>query len=158
MPVLHAVFLQQVYAYDVAYDDTRKWLGVPFPVAAAVPEWLAERNLNPASELSDIARFLLPAAARINAAALRIERRLAALRCVEAVRLHAAANGGKLPSKLSDVTVVPVPLDPATGQSFKYELDGDTAVLATADPGGEARGMFTSLRYEITIRAKNGSN
>src|SRR5262249_39055582 len=123
---------------------------------ATVPAWLAERNRNPASERSDVARQLLPAAARIDAAPLRIERRVAALRCVEAIRLHAAANGGKLPPKLSDVTVVPTPVDPWTGKPFDYELDGDKAVLATADPGGDTAGVVSAIRYEITIRTKKG--
>jgi hypothetical protein len=156
MPVLHAIFLQQVHEYDVAYDDTRKWLGVPYPVAAAVPGWLAERSRNLATEQSDIAGLLIPATARVDAAPLRIERRLAALRCVEAIRLHAAANGGKLPSKLTDVTVVPVPADPWSGKPFEYKLEGEKAVLATADPGGDTRGVVTSLRFELTIRAKQG--
>jgi hypothetical protein len=158
MPVVHAVFLQQVHEYDVAYDDTRKWLGVPYPVAAAVPAWLAERSGNLAAERSDIAGLLIPATARVDAAPLRIERRLAALRCVEAIRLHAAANGRKLPSKLSEVTIVPVPVDPWSGKQFEYQLDGDKAVLATADPGDDTRGMVTALRYEIAIRGKKGGD
>ena len=58
-----------------------------------------------------------------------LDRRVAALRVVEAIRMHAAANGGKLPATLDAVTIVPIPLDPVTGKPFAYRVEGDTAVL-----------------------------
>lgn len=55
------------------------------------------------------------------------ERRIAALRIIEAIRLH-----GSLPEKLSDITEVPIPVDPGTNQPFGYELKGGTARLTQA--------------------------
>ena len=46
-----------------------------------------------------------------------------------AVRMQAARDGGKLPAALADVTVVPVPNNPRTGQPFPYCVDGNRATL-----------------------------
>ena len=48
---------------------------------------------------------------------------------VEAIRMQAAADGGKLPDSLAKVTVVPVPFDPATGKPFDYRREGDLVSL-----------------------------
>lgn len=77
----------------------------------------------------------------------RLDRRVAALRVVEAIRMHAAANGGKLPATLADVTAVPIPLDPFTGKPFEYRLEGDTAVLIGAGDRIPPR-----IDYRIAIR------
>jgi hypothetical protein len=63
-------------------------------------------------------------------AGLRIERWIAGLRTVEAVRLHAAKEG-QVPKALQDVSVVPLPLDPWTGTSFEEfcSLSADKAVV-----------------------------
>ena len=57
-----------------------------------------------------------------------------ASRAVEAVRLHAAANGARMPATLDAVKVVPVPLDPVTGAPFPYARDGETAALSREGP------------------------
>ncbi len=59
----------------------------------------------------------------------QIDRRLAALRCVEMVRLYAADHEGKLPSKLEEIKDAPLPLDPVTGKAFDYRVAGDHAFL-----------------------------
>ena len=60
---------------------------------------------------------------------------VAALRVIEALRMHAAAHDGKLPDKLDDVTEVPIPSDPGTDRPFEYSRDGDTATLVSVVPG-----------------------
>src|SRR4029079_3378426 len=54
---------------------------------------------------------------------------VAALRAVEAVRLFAAANEGKLPKSLADVKSVPVPDDPFTGKPFGYAAKANAFTL-----------------------------
>jgi hypothetical protein len=56
-----------------------------------------------------------------------------------------------LPEKLADVTEVPVPTDPFTGQPFDYRLDGDKAVLTAPPPAGEPPHEGNSRRYEIKL-------
>jgi hypothetical protein len=75
----------------------------------------------------------------------RADRQLAALTAVEAIRSYAAANGGKPPQKLDDVTETPVPLNPITGKAFEYEVKGAEATLKDS-------ASATPLTYTITIR------
>jgi hypothetical protein len=75
----------------------------------------------------------------------RADRELAALTAVEALRSYAAANGGKMPARLEDMTETPVPENPLTGRPFEYRVDGDTATVA--DIESEA-----TLKYTIKIR------
>ena len=49
---------------------------------------------------------------------------------VEALRTYAAANGGKLPERLEDVTETPVPANPMTGLPFQYEASGGVAKIS----------------------------
>jgi hypothetical protein len=79
-------------------------------------------------------------------AEVRLDRRVAALRAVEALRLHAAAHDGRLPNSLDPVKAVPVPDDPMTGKPFPYRREGESAVLT-----GPASPPFR-LVYRITIR------
>ncbi len=73
--------------------------------------------------------------ARFGSAQLRVDRRLDAIQCIEAIRIYGAAHG-KLPSSLKDITEAPVPLDVATGQPFDYRVDGDHAILSAPSPRG----------------------
>ena len=79
-----------------------------------------------------------------------LERALAALRVIEALRMHAAVHDGKLPDKLDDVTEVPIPNDPGTDRPFEYNRDGDTATLVSLVPGDPVPN--NGLRYRVTIR------
>ena len=50
-------------------------------------------------------------------AQVKLDRRVAALRVVEAIRLYAASHDGKLPDALSQITEVPVPGRPCHGKA-----------------------------------------
>jgi hypothetical protein len=78
----------------------------------------------------------------------RLDRRVAALRVVEAVRMYAAAHGGTLPESLESISEVPVPLDPVTGKPFGYHLEGSRAEVS--GPSGAMEPVFR-LSYGITI-------
>jgi hypothetical protein len=88
----------------------------------------------------------------VQSAQTRLDRKIAALRVIEALRLHAAANDGRLPDKLTDITLVPVPDDPGTGKPFGYERDQDTATLTSQIPGEKPE--VSGLRYRLTVRKK----
>jgi hypothetical protein len=93
-------------------------------------------------------------------AQVRVERDLAAIQVIEALRMFAADHDGKLPKTLNEITAVPVPNNPATGKAFKYRLDGQTAVLDLprsdkVEAGNSfARAANTDIRFEIQIAAK----
>jgi hypothetical protein len=77
----------------------------------------------------------------------RLDRRVAMLRVVEALRLHAGVTG-RLPDSLDQVKVVPIPIDPYTGKPFHYEATGESAELVSEIPGSPVFG-FT---YRVTLR------
>lgn len=132
----------QAIAWHVAaiYDDLRdelfKWFNVPY--------WQAHERLAKAEkeigtvakkrELIPVASLLLPAVGRAYFATVRLERQIAALRCIEALRAYAASHEGKLPATLDAIADVAIPLNPVTGKPFPYKLEGDTATLEADGP------------------------
>jgi hypothetical protein len=134
------------------FDDMAKWSNLPYPDARTGLERVETRvKIERGQGGALLAGTLLPALTKAHAATVRIERRLAALRCLEAVRLYADAHDGKLPDKLNAITAVPVPVDPFTGSAFEYSRDGDKAVLTGPAPGNEPAGPNNFLRYEVRI-------
>jgi hypothetical protein len=57
------------------------------------------------------------------------QRKVAALRIIEAVRDYMGRHDGQLPASLDEIDGVPIPLDPLTGEKFRWQVDGNTAVL-----------------------------
>src|SRR5262249_18336243 len=84
--------------------------------------------------------------------ASRIDRRFAALRCLEAIRLYAATHDGKLPAALKDAGDLPTPVDPITGLAFEYEVKDDTARLKAPPVAGEPEPAQYALTYELSVR------
>jgi hypothetical protein len=102
-------------------------------------------------EVVPIVSLLLPAMEAARSAQGRLERDIAALRVIEALRIYAAAHDARLPASLDDIEQVPVPTNPATGKPFRYRLEGDTAILELPDSEGFPG---YNRRFEIQI-AKN---
>jgi hypothetical protein len=96
-----------------------------------------------------IPRAFLPALNKAMQAEARLERKLAALRVIAALRLHAASKG-ELPEKLEQIKEVPLPSDPITGKPFEYQRDGPAATLSSRIPGDPP--TISGLRYRITLR------
>jgi len=72
------------------------------------------------------------------------------LRVIEALRMHAAANKGAFPKALNDVTIVPVPQDPVTGDAFVYVYKDSRHVRVEAPAVKEQRKKRAV--YELTLR------
>jgi hypothetical protein len=139
------------HIYRELRDEQFKSAYVPFAQSRRlVQEAEARLKSAPDTEGAEIAKMLLPAIPKVQLAQARLERRVAALRTIEALRLHTAAHGGQLPDKLDEVTIVPVPNDPGTGQPFEYQRDGQTMTLISRIPGTALQ--TTGLRYRVTIR------
>jgi hypothetical protein len=159
LPKVQAVGIYLVDRYDHDRDEVMKWFAVPPWQARAGLEQVekrlrAERERGPGNLFVSL---LFPAVEKVHAAGTRVERYLAGLRCVEAIRRYAAAHDGKLPARLEDVTEVPLPLDPATGKGFDafYKADGDTAVLEIPPPPGkEGQSPILGRRYEFSRPGK----
>jgi hypothetical protein len=86
---------------------------------------------------------------RVHSLMNRLERHVAILECIEAMRLYAAAHEGQFPDKLSDVTLVSVPDDPVMHKSFVYSRTGSKAVLEGPAPKGAS--SKEAFRYELNL-------
>jgi hypothetical protein len=152
MPPAQVVLLYLLAIYNDFRDDFFKTAYLPYQERQRrFAE--AERRLKTAPR-TEGQRFahLLPSIGRVKDSQIRLERKVAALRVIEGLRMHAAANDGRLPDKLADVTIVPLPDDPGTGKSFVYERDADTATLSSRLPAGKLN--TTGLRYRLAVRSK----
>jgi hypothetical protein len=134
--------------YRTLRDDVYKAWYLPWTEARG--QFAAAEERVKSIRSSPLALFaqLQPVVSTAMGAEVRTDRRVAALRVVEALRMQAAADGGKLPESLSQVTVVPIPDDPATGKPFAYRL-GDGAAILEAGPEG-IKGKAPN--YRLTIR------
>lgn len=157
LPSQYAVLLYEVAHYDELYDEMRKWMSLPSSQARPALQELekrlkAEKDQSRAGLGDSLALLLIPAMNKVLDAQTRLERNIALLRCVEAVRLYAAGHGGKPPAALGDIKEVPVPADPLTGKPFAYKLDGNQVTLFAPPPAGAAANSGNARRYVLTIQ------
>jgi hypothetical protein len=133
-------------------DAWRKWFLTPYPQALPQLKERCELLGQEAKrrELIPLLSLLMPLHATLLAAQARGDRQVARAQAIEALRMHAAATG-KLPEKLADVQVVPVPLDPVTGGPFEYKLEGD---VATLDASGATDADREAVRLPVRIRLR----
>jgi hypothetical protein len=132
-------------SYRDLYDDMYKAGYLPFFEAEPIYD-RGQKQLISAKK--GPLRFFVEMIANVQALHLsdaRLDRKVAMLRVVEALRLHAGATG-RLPDSLDQVKVVPIPTDPYTGKPFRYEATGESAELASEIPG-----VFGQT-YRITLR------
>jgi hypothetical protein len=156
MPRLQVVLLFALAEYDRLFDEMVKWQREPYWVARpglekAVQEVKKEKVK--AGELSrlPLAALLMPATEKVVSATARVDRKIAALRCIEAIRLYAASHDGKLPATLAEIKEVPIPIDPVNGKDFAYKMEDDKAMLFAPPPAGERPYTGNYLKYELTL-------
>lgn len=146
MTPLQAVVTDDIRQYEIWRDEQFKWAYLPYPQATAGFK-AVEADVAAVKDDVVLTPLLLPASTKVKTAQTRLEQRIAYLRVVEAIRLHAHANGGKLPATL-DAIKLPLPVDPFTGKAFEYSLKDGVATLHGANPGDARQNRY----YEITIR------
>jgi hypothetical protein len=140
--VLGAFYVHQA---EITSDDQFKWRGLPYPLAiarmhrtaGAMDEVARQQPGNPFLPMLDLSKPVAKFAI--------VDRQMAALATVEAIRSYAAANGGKLPQHLEDITDTPAPANPATGKPFDYRVENDSVILSATE-------MNAPLTYTIRIR------
>ncbi|HTU93151.1 MAG TPA: hypothetical protein VMF69_23935 [Gemmataceae bacterium] len=133
MPKAQVILLGYAGQWDRARDDMYKalivptWQGLPL-MEAALKEHRSTDNV--------LLTLLLPTITKTWVASVRNERQLAGLRCAEALRLYAAAHEGKPPKKWSDITAVPLPIDPVAGKGFDgfYQVTDGRGILEIPPP------------------------
>ena len=93
---------------------------------------------------------LKPAHDRVRLLMKRLDRNVAMLQCVEALRLYAAVHNGKFPGALTEITKIPIPDDPVTQKPFVYRRTGLEAVLEAPAPKGAT--AKDAMRYQLTLK------
>lgn len=156
MPVLQVALMHEIYNVDRFFDDSVKWYGFPYPEmrkgTAAAEEKLKLAKSKGPSNGTVLATLLMPAVHKVFEASYRVDRKIALLRVVEAIRLHADAHDGQLPAALKDITAAPVPDDPFTLGPFDYLVKGQTAIVSTPVPVGQSPQPGSVWTYEITVQ------
>lgn len=155
IPAAQAVLIYQLEQYDYITGKMFKWFSVPYwqgreGVQQAEQYFEKQHSQNFKTRTNPFLAFL-PALGRAYFLGARLDRHIAALRCVEALRMYAAEHGGKLPATLGEITKVPIPLDPTTGNEFEYRVDDGNAVIESPAPAGYTP-RYGGLHYEITIK------
>jgi hypothetical protein len=117
-----------------------------------LPYWQAETLLAKSHKIEGVHSFYIPLDFyKVRASQARRDQYLDTLRCIEALRMHAAENDGKLPARLEDIKL-PLPVDPVTGRSFQYKLEAGIGHLRGTPLPGHEENPYLNVRYEITIR------
>jgi hypothetical protein len=152
MPAAQVAVLHTYQRYEKYRDDFFKWTSLPFyqgykgmDDALAGRGMRADRNM-----LFKLFTMLLPAIRSCGLAQALSERRLDAIQCIEAIRLHAALHG-KLPSRLEDIIEAPVPLDSATGKPFDFRVEGDRATISAPSPPGGPEVPQHKINYVLSL-------
>lgn len=160
MPVAQVLAIQSSRVIRYSYHEIFKCMLLDYPDSARK---LRETNdrlvrdgyLRPGMGQKDplgLTGLLLPAVSTINQASIRMARNVAALQTIEAIRMHQAASGGKLPASLTEVTVAAVPKNPATGEAFPYELkDGQATLVVPPVLPAQSEGRLLAADQRDTI-------
>ena len=151
MPIFQVYVIHALRQYFNLQDDLFKWYTLPYAQAFPGLE-RADQDIRKARRRLEAIPFvdLLPAIVKVYTAYARLDRRIAAQRCIEAIRLYAASHDGKLPEALNEITEVPVPEDPMLGKPFDYHASGNHATLrAAASPSTVSANELT---YELTLK------
>jgi hypothetical protein len=145
-PPSQAVLLDEKRDYEIERDERM--------LLRAVPLWQLEPRIGPAEGARDrggLFADLLPPVVKLRHAQARLEQQIGILRLVEALRLYAAAHDGKLPVKLSDLTM-PLPIDPVSGRALDYALDGLVGHIRGRSLPGDAAAPASTVHYEVAIQ------
>jgi hypothetical protein len=164
---VEAMSVGQVVAVHTAriteslYHELFKYTLLPYaqgiPRLSETMQRLEKNEIRPDARLSGkiglpIANLFLPSVHSVLLAQVRSVRNLTALQAVEAIRMHTAIHGA-LPASLSDITIVPVPPNPATGQPFAYKLDAAAgAATLDVDPSAGRQARYEGKHYVLKLR------
>ncbi|MFT3879509.1 MAG: hypothetical protein QM703_07610 [Gemmatales bacterium] len=160
MPSQQIVIVDAMRRHRTAQTELSKWLHLPYAQAAPY----AEKELKAYQEscaMLDLHLFdtvleklsYHDGFAKAWRAGATLDRYIAALRTIEAIRMQVALDQGKLPKQLSDIKVVPVPIDPMTETPFQYRLEGNTITLHAPAPFGGTE-KYLSLTYVVKFDGK----
>ncbi|MEM7457391.1 MAG: hypothetical protein AAF456_23855 [Planctomycetota bacterium] len=143
-----AVLAAGIIEFHEQNQNLIKWSFVPYHQAAqGVRAASMEIRAIPGFEedVLGLAAMVSPAVEQVLAVQARGQRQTAVLQTVEAIRLYAADNDGRLPGSYEDLRMYPVPNDPVTGEAMAIEF-GDEQLSLT---GPELPGNVLDVKIEI---------
>ena len=144
---LQAIVTADARQYEVDLDNSLRVFDLPNPDAQKLANEYETALAKDGTGILSAA--ILPPANKVRQTKVRLQQRVAYLRVIEAIRLHAQDNAGKLPAQLADIKL-PIPLDPVTFKAFEYSVKDGKATLTGGNPiPGQAN---TNRIYEIAIR------
>lgn len=157
MPITQVLILRNVAMNREIWDEQIKQYFVPFPMGYKGIKQLNEHHQAMSNKYSldpifQVFWLVSGGMEKLYLSHARVGRRIAQLRVVEAVRLHAALNNQQLPASLDEITAVPVPHDPWTLKPFEYRVEGNTFRLFAPAPAGETPAPHTAHEYVVTLR------
>jgi len=145
-PPLQVILRDAIRDYEIQRDERIKLLALPL---WQIDSLAGSEELAPDGD--ELFADLLPHIVKLRRTQGRLEQQIALLRHVEALRLYAAEHDGKLPAKLSEISV-PLPLDPVTGLPFVYTVEGATAHLRGRSLCCEGKHPESNVHYEVTLQ------
>jgi hypothetical protein len=152
IPAAQAVLIYQKQEYLEMLDNMFKWFEIPYyqaqPYLQESKKRLDNHRHTKGIKVNLFTAFL-PALSRIALLQARLDRNIALLRTIEAIRMFAADHSGQLPGSLAEITAVPIPADPVTGKDFIYRrIDERNARLEAPVAPEESKKRPV---YELTI-------
>lgn len=160
MPVGQVVAIQTARTCRKTYQETMKWTLLPYwqiteSMDASMADLQAKGFIGQSGGMQrgiPIAPLLLPAVSTATFAPVRLQRDLATLQTIEALRMSVARSGGQWPQTLDELSFAPAPIDPVTGQSFTYtKLENGNVELILAPPPGRPASNF-GKRFELELK------
>lgn len=151
MPVAKAIVVDAARDYQRIADAMEKRILEPYPMARrrSNEDLFGGSKGVPFVSTSIgtiLGQMLLPAVDAARSAGVRAVRQTRAMQVIEAARMYAAEQG-KLPTSLDEITSVAVPLNPCTNQPFVYHVTNGRAILEL--PASDGLGIVA--RFEITL-------
>ena len=144
------------HAFRAFMHDVRRAFPLPYQKAIAELDDIAARERERSKARGEPAEkgyaAVVPFMRKCYHVHAQLDRRMAGLMAVEAVRLHTAGAKGAPPAALADIIAVAVPPDPFTGRPFVYAARADGFTLAAPPPAGEDWNSINDVRFVITFR------
>jgi hypothetical protein len=140
-----------LHANEEQSEETAALMSLEPPAALPRLDALQKRLAEFRTGLGVPTLFVIENSLNVYVAAHKIQRRIDALRVVEAIRNYGASHESRLPESLEKMTGTPIPDDPFTGKPFHYEVTDGTATLSA--PGIQAGGNeIGGIRYRIKMQ------
>lgn len=152
MPATQAALLYAHWQHQHLADEYQKLFLLPpaerLKYVEKFPQELASRK----NELSYyLGMVYFPSYPHIWLNVNELDRELAVLRCIEALRHYAAGHDKKLPSKWEDIPDLPIAVDPLSGERFGYQFVHDHVVITLAAIKGQKE-WRQAHTYEIYVK------